>query len=70
MTLKELHDRIESQMRLDVTAKDREVVIKLIDRGQIGGLRTVPVKYVQCGIDWENGKYLIYPSEDLDKATK
>lgn len=66
MTMQELYDRIESSMRMDVTAKDREVVIKLLDRGQIGGMRTVPVAYVQCGIDWENGKYLVYPAESLD----
>lgn len=34
----------------------------------IGGTPVVDVKSIQAGFDWDNGKLMIYPIEDLSKT--
>lgn len=41
-----------------------EIVVKK-PFGTIGGTPTVPVKNMYMGFDWDNGKFLIYPEENL-----
>jgi len=43
---------------------DDEVVIK-VDKPSIGPLATVPVKSIGGGIDWDNGKAIIWPASTI-----
>jgi hypothetical protein len=65
MKLSELHRLVELYHR-DGHHEDPEVVVKIkLPYSTVGGLPTVKVKNVQMGFDWEQGKFIITPEEDL-----
>lgn len=50
------------------TENDRrpmELAIVVVSQGKIGATTCVEVKNIQAGIDWDMGKFMIYPAEPL-----
>jgi hypothetical protein len=51
--------------------EDPEVVIKVkLPYSTVGGQPTVPVKSMHMGFDWDAGKFIIYPEEELTPADR
>lgn len=45
------------------------VEISIVSQGSIGGMPTVKIRDMVCGIDWDNGKFIIYTDEPVIKLT-
>ena len=70
MKLSELHKLVTSLYALNHN-QDQEVVIRVkLPYSTIGGQPTVPVKSIQYGFDWDNGKFIIYPEEELTPSDR
>lgn len=72
MKLSELHRLVnvyhdeERMMR-----EDPEVVIQIkLPYSTMGGQPTVPVKSLQMGFDWDHGKFILIPEENLTPADR
>ncbi len=51
--------------------KDAEVVIQIkLPYSTVGGSPVVKVKQVQLGFDWDAGKFIITPEEDLTPSDR
>jgi hypothetical protein len=51
--------------------KDAEVVIQIkLPYTTVGGSPVVKVKHVQLGFDWDQGKFIITPEEDLTPSDR
>lgn len=48
---------------------DNTVEIAIVSQGSIGGMPTVKIKDMVEGIDWDNGKFIIYTDEPVIKLT-
>ena len=48
---------------------DFEVHVVVQSQGHVGGTPCVAVRNAQAGIDWDNGKFLIYPQQALSTLT-
>lgn len=46
------------------------VEISIVSQGSIGGMPTVKIRDIVCGIDWDNGKFIIYTDEPVIKLTQ
>lgn len=66
MTLKELKERVS---RLDERFDDLEVCIPN-NKGGYGGLSVTKVKGAHRGIDWDNGKFFIWPEVEMIEKPK
>ena len=68
MTLKELRERIEvySNERYD----DLEVCIPNNKGGMMGGTPVTSVKGANKGIDWDGGKFFIWPETEMVEMKK
>lgn len=64
MTLTNLYDMIGSQLKLNPRKGDDVVCIKVFG-SDFGGQTVENIKDVGCGIDWDDGKFVIYPEKEL-----
>jgi hypothetical protein len=50
---------------------DQDVVISTkLPYSTVGAMPTVPVRLVANGFDWENGKFIIFPEEELTPSNR
>lgn len=70
MKLSELH-RLANLYHHEGHYEDPEVVIKIkLPYSTVGGQPTVKVKSMHMGFDWDSGKFIIYPEEDLTPSDR
>jgi hypothetical protein len=70
MKLSELKRLVDLHHR-DGHYEDPEVVIKInLPYSTVGGLPTVKVKSMWMGFDWDHGKFIITPEEDLTPSDR
>jgi len=70
MKLSELKRLVDLHHR-DGHYEDPEVVIKInLPYSTVGGLPTVKVKTMWMGFDWDHGKFIITPEEDLTPSDR
>jgi hypothetical protein len=70
MKLSELHRLVNLHHR-DGHHEDPEVVIKIkLPYSTVGGQPTVKVKNMWMGFDWDHGKFIITPEEDLTPSDR
>ena len=67
MTLQRLYDQIGSQLKIRPRNGEDTVCIEIPGSG-FGGTSVVNVKSAGCGIDWDDGKFIIRPEVELDKC--
>jgi len=65
MTLNELKELIDRQINHLGNGEDIRVGIVVKTVGSTGGTPLVNIKTVQAGIDWDKGKFMIFPEKDL-----
>ena len=66
MTLRELKERIAN---IDERYDDLEVCIPN-NKGGMGGMSVTYVKGANRGIDWDGGKFIIWPEVEMKERTK
>ena len=50
---------------------DSEVVVKIkLPYTTVGGMPAVPIKSAQMGFDWDKGKFILLPEEDLTPSDR
>jgi hypothetical protein len=70
MKLSELH-RLVNVYQERMMREDPEVVVQIkLPYSTMGGQPTVPVKSLQMGFDWDHGKFIITPEENLTPADR
>jgi hypothetical protein len=70
MKLSELH-RIVNLHHRDGHYEDPEVMIMIkLPYSTVGSRPMVPVKSMSLGFDWEDGKFIIAPEEDLTPSDR
>jgi hypothetical protein len=70
MKLSELKRLVDLHHR-DGHYEDPEVVIKInLPYSTVGGLPNVKVKSMWMGFDWDHGKFIIIPEEDLTPSDR
>jgi hypothetical protein len=70
MKLSELH-RIVNLYHRDGHYEDPEVMIMIkLPYDTVGSRPMVPVKSMSLGFDWEDGKFIIAPEEDLTPSDR
>jgi hypothetical protein len=70
MKLSELH-RIVDLHHSDQLREDPEVVIKIkLPYSTVGASPTVKAKSTHLGFDWDSGKFIIYPEEELTPSDR
>ncbi len=70
MKLSELH-RLVNLYHRDGHYEDPEVVIHMkLPYTTVGGIPTVKVKSMHMGFDWDSGKFIITPEEDLTPSDR
>ena len=70
MKLSELH-RLVNVYQERMMREDPEVVVQIkLPYSTMGGQPTVPVKSLQMGFDWDAGKFIITPEENLTPADR
>lgn len=67
LQLKEIIDRIIDRKE-DYELEQLRVVIPIKSVRSVGGTPCVDIKSVMAGFDWDNGKLMIYPEQDLSKT--
>ena len=66
--LKAIIDRSVERMR---EGDDKEVMIAVkLPYTTVGAIPMVPVKYANSGFDWEQGKFIFTPEENLSPADR
>ena len=68
LTLNELYKRIGSQLKIAPSSGNSEVVVKINNKG-IGPMNVVRISYASLGIDWDRGKYILYPEINLEEES-
>ena len=66
MTLQNLYDKIGSQLKI-CPRKGEDVVCVEIAGGTFGGTPIENVKDAFCGIDWDDGKFIIRTEKELKR---
>jgi len=66
MTLQHLYDKIGSQLRI-CPRKGADVVGIQLPSSEFGGSLLMGIKDAYCGIDWDDGKFIIVPEVDLQE---
>lgn len=70
MKLSELKRLVDLYHR-DGHRDDPEVVIQIkLPYSTVGGMPTVKIKNAQMGFDWDNGKFILQPEEDLTPSDR
>ena len=70
MKLSELH-RLVNVYQERMMREDPEVVIQVkLPYSTVGGQPTAPVKFISMGFDWDAGKFIITPEENLTPADR
>lgn len=70
MKLSELKHLVDLYHR-DGYYEDPEVVIKIkLPYSTVGGQPTVKVKTINMGFDWDSGKFIVTPEEDLTPSDR
>lgn len=70
MKLSELKAFIDNNEKIFLPP-DQDVVIAItLPYSTVGAMPTVPVRLVANGFDWENGKFILYPEEQLTPANR
>jgi hypothetical protein len=72
MKLSELHRLVNVYHNEErMVREDPEVVIQIkLPYSTVGGQPTVPVKFISMGFDWDAGKFMIAPEENLTPADR
>lgn len=71
MKLSELKKYIDRQMEIMRDYEDPEVVVRItLPYSTVGGSPFVKVKNVQMGFDWDQGKFFLYPEENLTPSDR
>lgn len=71
MKLRELKALIDRQVEYMSSYEDPEVVIGIkMPYTTVGASPTVKVKTAQMGFDWDSGKFMLYPEEDLTPSDR
>ena len=65
MKLKELKDRIDSQIRIMMQAEEAEVVVQVHSTGSIGFTPAVSIESAHLGFDWDSGRYILHPAQNI-----
>lgn len=65
MTLLELKQAVDRAVSLYTNADQVNVVVKVSRVGAVGATSAVSIKHANLGIDWDHGRFLIYPETDL-----
>jgi hypothetical protein len=66
MTLQNLYDHIGRQLRI-CPRKGDDIVYVEIAGSSFGGTPVEPVSSVGCGIDWNDGKFIICTEKELER---
>ena len=70
MKLSELH-RLVNVYQERMMREDPEVVVQIkLPYSTMGGQPTVSVKSLQMGFDWDHGKFILIPEENLTPADR
>lgn len=70
MKLSELKQIVDLHCRPDYP-EDPEVVVRIkLPYSTVGGMPTVKIKNVYMGFDWDHGKFIFYPEEDLTPSDR
>lgn len=70
MKLSELHKLVAVRYNPE-RHEDPEIVVKVkLPYSTVGGQPTVPVKSMHMGFDWDSGKFIIYPEEELTPSDR
>ena len=70
MKLSELHHIVNAHHR-DNDYSDPEVMIRIkLPYSTVGAIPMVAVKSMNMGFDWEAGRFIIWPAEDLTPADR
>lgn len=64
-----VHDIAEQILGQSSRTLDLEARIVVQSQGSVGSTPSVAVSSAQAGIDWDNGKFLIYPEQALTTLT-
>lgn len=67
MTLQNLYDKIGAQLKICPRKGEDRVCIEL-EGGYFGGISTVDVRDAYCGIDWNDGKFIITPVNEVKEV--
>lgn len=71
MKFSELHRLVNLYHRDGTQYEDPEVVIMIkLPYATVGGHPTVPVKNMSMGFDWDHGKFMIAPEEELTPSDR
>jgi hypothetical protein len=72
MKLSELHRLVNVYHNEErMVREDPEVVIQIkLPYSTVGAQPTVPVKFISMGFDWDAGKFMITPEENLTPADR
>jgi len=72
MKLSEFFTRVKVHYDLEHTVReDPEVVVQIkLPYSTMGGQPTVPVKSLQMGFDWDHGKFILIPEENLTPSDR
>jgi len=71
MKLRELKALVDRAVETSRDYEDHEVVIAVkLPYSTVGAIPMVPVKSVNKGFDWENGKFIIRAEEELTPADR
>lgn len=66
MKLSELKSLVDRAVETSRNYEDHEVVVAVkLPYTTVGAIPTVPVKLAFKGFDWENGKFILTPEENL-----
>lgn len=70
MKLSELKQFVDRQLEFN-GREDPEVVVRIkMPYTTVGASPTVKVKNVQMGFDWDAGKFMLYPEEELTPSDR
>jgi hypothetical protein len=71
MKLRELKALVDRAVETSQDYEDHEVVIAVkLPYATVGAIPMVAVKSVNKGFDWENGKFILTPEENLTPADR
>lgn len=68
MNIFELKEKIDRIILTSNNASRMRVVIPIKTPGSVGGTPCVDIKSAITGFDWDDGKLMLYPVEDLSKT--
>jgi hypothetical protein len=70
MNLKQLKEILNRPIYENREDEEYRVGIAVATAGSVGGTPVVGVKSVQYGFDWDSGKLIIYPEQDLREISR